>query len=233
LTAFGSYIVSHWPLLLLALFTGSFTWHAADYYLGNPLYTFMTLVLTEGMFMLWAFWAEGAVSSGMEDNKLETSEKVQITAAVLGVFIAFVAMLLTDFASAQILAVESKMFTTFTQIPAWAQSVIVNIVWVLAIVNVLLVGVYLIASPQAALMRAENRSQRMMERARIQGEIKKQKAAADEYARLANNNAQAAGKQLARDKFSDNFGRSFAQDVATNPEGDDAQGNFTPPRSTR
>jgi hypothetical protein len=226
---FWQYIVAHWPLLLIAVGTGSFTAHAAWYYTHNPVYVVMAVGLTEGFGLLWIYFSEGAIETGIEDAKLEADELTQIIAAVLGALISICAIILTDYSSAQILATETGVLTAYTAIPEKVQAIIANLVWVLLIANLILMTVYLMASPQAALLRQKNRSKRIMERARISGDIRRENEAAKEYQRLVAENAPRVGKR----QGADDFVRSFAHDVATNPEGDDAQENFTPPRSTR
>lgn len=202
---FGKYLVSHWPLLLLAIFTGSFTYHAAVFYVGTTSYIVMTLTLTEGFLLYWLYLAEGAISSAFEDNKLETNEKFQILASGLGVIVSFAAVVLTDIASAQLIASQSGRFADFTTIPPWTQTIIVNIVWILAVFNVFAIGIYVIASPTAALLRAEARATRIMRKAEIAAQIKKERAAAAAFERRANQEAGQIGEREGSARFDERF----------------------------
>lgn len=215
---FWHYVTSHWMLLILVVFTGTFTAHAAWFYTANPLYVAMTLILTEGFFLLYAHWAEGAIESGMADNKLDGAETTQIIAACLGAAVTFVAIILTDVASAQIIAYETGAFGGYETIPDWAAVVVVNMVVTLALFNVVIVTAFLVASPEAALMRAEARAKRIMRRAEVAAEIQRQNAAAKAFEQQAKTRAVTSGQQFGNARAAQMFAND-TDDVANPTNG--------------
>lgn len=228
--ALYAYITTHWILLVLALFTGSFTVHAADYYLHNPLYVVMTVVLTEVMCLVWINWLEGAIASGMDDNQLDAAETTQIVASVVGVVISVLAVIMTDIASARLLAVESGAFSDFGVIPVWAQGIVVNVVWVLAVSNFILVTVFTVSSPEAALLRSEIRSERGMRKTAIESKIEINKHARGTQRDLTRQHAPQIGRQQGEQAFREQ-NKQYASSVDMVRQDDNP--NASPPTQSR
>lgn len=189
---FLQYLAQRWWLLLGAMVTGMFTFHAAGYFWGSLLYQIMAVVFTEGALLVWVYRLEGAISwgaAGIRDNNetalaRDNNEDMQAWISGIGASMSFLAIVLTDMASAVILASEGGL-DLYASIPAWAQGIVVNLVWVLAAANVLLGGLYQALSPEAVLERVESTARRMERRASIMAERERALASARAYEREA------------------------------------------------
>lgn len=199
-----SYFSHRWWLLLAALVTGSFTWHAAGYFWGSLFYQAMAVIFTEGALLVWVYRLEGAIGGG-DDGVRDANEDWQMWFSIVAAVISFAAIIATDLASAAILANEAGVFDVYASIPGWAQFIVTNLVWILASANVLLGGLYQAMSPEAVLERVKAASERKVQRAKVKAERERAIHEAQAYEReampLARDTGNAEGVRRAREKF--------------------------------
>ena len=141
---FLEYVGQHWLRFVALTVTGSLTGLAAWNFTGSWLYVLAIIAMAEGASIYWSLRIE------------DFGNKVQMLASVLGTIVSWVAIILTDLASATIIAGMSKLqiFTAFQQVPVWAQNTVVYVVPLLAVLHGVLATLHYYFSESASTKRA-------------------------------------------------------------------------------
>lgn len=174
-------IEQHWLRYVAMIVTGSLTGMAAWNLTGFIPYVLAIIALAEGASIYWF--------SQMQKHE----NRMQAVIAGAGTAIAWIAIILTDLASATIIArmANLEVFTAFAQVPLWAQNTVVYVVPALAVLHLILATLHHYFSETASSIR-DNES--IKRQARMDIERSKQ----EELRRLAQLRADSVGKEQAR-----------------------------------
>ena len=175
------HIGNHWLRYVAMMVTGSLTGMAAWNLTGFAPYVLAIIALAEGASIYWF--------SQMQKHE----NRMQAVIAVAGTGIAWIAIILTDLASATIIArmANLEVFTAFAQVPVWAQNTVVYVVPSLAVVHLILATLHHYFSETASAIRTNESIKR---EAKMDIERSKQ----EELRRLAQLRADSVGKEHAR-----------------------------------
>lgn len=182
------FVRRNWLLYAGMGVTAFLTGYAAYEWTRNPLYAVVAVMLSEGAFLFW----KGRIP--------ESGNAVQKGADIAGTAISLIAIVLTDIASAIIVAVKygGDLFTGFTAVPVWAQGVVVFVGVALAITHIILKTVFDYFSAEAEAERKERAAKadadEQIKSARRAARIAEAKAHAAEYERLAREQAAQIGR---------------------------------------
>jgi hypothetical protein len=225
-----SHLSDHWLRYFAVLVTGTLTGIAGWQLTHNVIYVIFMILLAEGASLFWTARAE------------KNGNNTQMTMSVIGTVVAWTAIILTDLASATIIAnlandaaiakavangqtAESVklIFSLFKEVPGWAQGVITYVLPVLATLHGLLTVVHYYFSEEAKLKRDIDKIERKAKREIAQAEADARKniaqARADRYREIAIEKAPELGKREGEKAWDKQHGRRTT-DVQTTLEED-------------
>jgi hypothetical protein len=146
------HIKAHWPRYMLSIITATFTATAAQTLTGQAYYALMAVLLAEGM---WLYWL----------SRVEVFEnKGQQFVSVLMFIVCSIAIILTDIASAVLLANGNDAQQFFQTVPAWVASVVTNVTPILGASNLITYGLFEFFSDTNRDKRDRASKKRHMER---------------------------------------------------------------------
>lgn len=193
--SFWTELGQHWLRYAALMVTGALTGFAAWSLTSQWQYVIAIILLAEGSALFWA--------ARIEDY----GNRLQMVASIGGTALAWIAITVTDLASATIIARLSNLeiFSQFAEVPAWAQRSVVYVVPVLAVCHGVLATVHYYFSESAALRRDASKSsrdaQRRINEAKARAKIAIATAEAMEYERLADEKAPAIGAQRGAERW--------------------------------
>ena len=199
---FIEFIKEHGFRVFAALVTGTLTYYAGYTVASSVLYGITLVALAEGMSLYWPYRLESAQDAGTW-MKINISGAAQWTAAIVGNIIAWGSIIVTDLASAVLLASANgyTILTAFRDVPQWSQDVVVYVLPVLAFAHGLLLTLFYIASHEAAherALRAIHRDSRQkIAKANADAETAKAQSYVTYYERNVTGKAQKAGEDEA------------------------------------
>lgn len=198
---FSYFVATHGPRFFVAGVTGVLTYLAGWFLTSQPVYAITLVLLAEGLSLYWPYRMEAAQSYGTRRN-VNWAGVAQWAAASIGVILAWVSIIITDLATATIIASNAGKLTGWLQafevVPLWAQEVVVYVLPVLAVSHGILLSVFYVASPEAATARinrqAERETTQTIREARNKARAEEAKARAAAYERNAITEARKLGE---------------------------------------
>lgn len=169
----------HWLRFAALSVTGVLTGLAAWNFTHNWLFVLALVVLAEGASVFWA-------------NQIEKyGNTLQLIMSIAGTVVSWVAITVTDLASATIIAQNSNLeiFSAFAKVPAWAQNTVVYVIPMLAVTNGILATIHFYFSESANMKRklgADLRDAKYkIKKAKTEAEVNISKAQANRWGELA------------------------------------------------
>lgn len=185
----GEFLSENWLRLCALVVTGVLTGLAGWRLTNNWFFTASLILLAEGASLFWTARAS--------DNGNGTQQVL----SVIGSVVAWTAIVVTDLASATILAADAdvEIFSAFQQVPEWAQSVVTYVLPTLAVIHGVFGTAHHYFSEGAKLARDVAKTRRdavrKIKQAEADAQVSIAKAQADRYAELAEANAARIGQE--------------------------------------
>lgn len=208
------FLRQHGFRLFTAIVTGALTYYAGIVLTGQWLYAITLVLLAEGLSLYWPSRMEAAQSAGSLKD-IHWAGVAQWSAAITGIILAWVSIIVTDLATATIIASEANLLTgifkRFEVVPGWAQNVVVYVLPVLAVSHGVLLTIFYVTSPEAAASRLDRKRERETRRkirdARAKAKAEEAKARASAYERMAIKEAKKLGEAKAASMVQEEFTR--------------------------
>lgn len=211
---FGEFLRAHGVRVFASSVTGAFTYYAGYSLTHDPLYGATLVILAEGLSLWYPFILEGAQQAFYGTwKKVNVGGLFQWLAALLGIVLAWVSIIVTDLSSATIIARDASInfgiFAVFESVPDWAQQVVVYVLPILGFSHALLLTVFYLASPEAAQARAIREIHRQanytIKQAHADAKKSEAEAMASEYKAKAHDAAAKAGRAKANARLANEF----------------------------
>lgn len=182
-----------WLKWLAMVITASFTGQAALYLTGSWFYAVGWVMLAEGAFLFW------------EARFRHAENNLQHVLAGVAWVIAITAIVLTDLASATLLAHNAGLFTLFATVPDWAQNIITYTMAILAAIHAVMGVLFHFVSDSDAAARAHAREYRSIQQAKTQAQqsadLEIARHEAETYFRLVKEQAPQIGQTMGIDAW--------------------------------
>jgi len=229
------WIGDHGFRVFAAFVTGALTFYAGNSVANSVVYGAVLVLLAEGVSLYWPFRLETAQM--LTDWRKLGGAHVQWISAILGITIAWISIILTDLASAILIANQRNIgvFALFATVPEWAQAIMVYVLPVLAFTHGLLLTAFYVCSAEAShkrlLRKIQREARQAIAKADADAEVARSQSYQEHYRQVATPKAQARGKQEAEQETTRKY--SPLASFANEGEAVGPLANPTPPATKR